>query len=111
VDYADYFGALAHEDHELAHELGNVLGMGGVLAWMKGRGLELTHAQVVTHDENNVDFIVPLEPDGRCLAFGITSLGGLTAITLWPQLPTADELRERRRRDGWEPTPPAEPNR
>ncbi len=105
VDYAEYFGALAHEDHELAHELGDIHGMGGVLSWMMGCGLDLTHVQVVAHEENAVDFVVPLEPNGRHLAFGITSLGGLTAVVLWRYRPSAEELRERRLRDGWQPAP------
>jgi hypothetical protein len=103
VDYAEYFGALAHEDHELAHELGEIHGMGGVLTWMMGRGLDLTHAKVVAHEENAIDFIVPLDPGGRHLVFGITSLGGLTAVALWHSSPTKEELRERRLRDGWQP--------
>ena len=52
-------------------ELETLRGLGGVMAWMTGRGLSLASAEIVQQDEFALDFVVPLA-DGRAVVFGIT---------------------------------------
>ena len=105
MDYSDYYHTLANEYHELAHELADVGNLEGVLAWMKGRSLDLAGVRMVNQDEYHYDFVIPLQEEGRHLVFGITGNGVLTAVTAWDHSPSPDELLDRRLRDGWTPTP------
>jgi hypothetical protein len=52
-------------------DLSELRGLGGVMAWMTGRGLNLADAVIVQQDEFTLDFVVPLA-DGRAVVFGIT---------------------------------------
>ena len=72
MEYPDEFRALAEEHPGLAAELADVRGLGGVMAWMKRRGLALGDVEIIQQDEFSLDFVVPLEPGGRHLVFGIT---------------------------------------
>jgi hypothetical protein len=51
--------------------LSELRGLGGVMAWMAGHGLNLADADIVQQDEFTLDFVVPLA-DGRAVVFGIT---------------------------------------
>jgi hypothetical protein len=46
-------------------------GLGGVLGWMKRRGIPLGAVDIINQDEFSLDFVIPLG-DGRHLVFGIT---------------------------------------
>jgi hypothetical protein len=72
VEYADHLRRLADERPDLAAELAGLRGLGGVMAWMRGRGIALADAEIVQQDEFSLDFVVPLAPGGEHLAFGIT---------------------------------------
>jgi hypothetical protein len=72
MEYGDYFEALADEHPALAAELAGVRSLAGVLPWMKRRGLELGAVDIINQDEFSLDFVIPLQPDGRYLVFGIT---------------------------------------
>jgi hypothetical protein len=72
MEYGDYFQALADEHPGLATELAGVRGLASVLSWMKRRGLALECVDIINQDEFSLDFVIPLEPEGRCLVFGIT---------------------------------------
>ena len=56
---------------DLAAGLRELRGPGGVMEWMRGRGLNLGDVEIVQQDEFSLDFLVPL-PGAGCLAFGIT---------------------------------------
>ena len=71
MDYRQHFQALAEQHPALAGELAGLCGLGGVMAWMRRRGLCLGDVDIITQDEFSSDFIIPLG-DGRHLAFGIT---------------------------------------
>jgi len=57
---------------ELVAEVAKLRGLGGVMAWMTGRGMPLASAKITQQDEFSLDFVVPIGPGGRHLAFGIT---------------------------------------
>ena len=57
---------------DLAGEIQDLRGLGGVMAWMARRGIPLARVEIVQQDEFSLDFLVPLRADGRWLAFGIT---------------------------------------
>jgi hypothetical protein len=57
---------------DLAAEVGGLRGLGGVMAWMTSRGIPLSRAEIIQHDEFSLDFVLPLEPDLRTLVFAIT---------------------------------------
>jgi len=72
VEYTDHLPPLREQDPALAAEVADLKGLGGVMAWMTGRGFPLAEAEVVQQDEFSLDFVVPLSRDGRWLVFGIT---------------------------------------
>ena len=51
--------------------LSELRGLGGVMEWMVGHGLNLADAEIVQQDEFTLDFVVP-QADGRAVVFGIT---------------------------------------
>jgi hypothetical protein len=105
MDYPDYLCRLQATDPGLAEELSGFQGIENVLDWMKPRDLCRAAVDIIGQDEFEYDFLLQLEPGGRWLAFGVTSLGSLTAVAVWPRKPTADELLACRLEDGWEPAP------
>jgi hypothetical protein len=72
MEYTDHWRRLAEADPALAAPLRDLRGLGGVMAWMAGRGLPLNSADIVQQDEFSLDFVVDLRQGGRHLAFGIT---------------------------------------
>jgi hypothetical protein len=72
MEYAEYLRALVDERPDLAAELADLRGLGGVMDWMRSRGLALADVEIVRQDEFSLDFVVPLAPGGEHLAFGIT---------------------------------------
>jgi hypothetical protein len=72
MEYADSFRALANDHPALAGELAGVCGLGGVMEWMKRRGLPLAGVDIVQQDEFSLDFVVPLSGEKRWLVLGIT---------------------------------------
>jgi hypothetical protein len=72
VDYPDYVRALRATHPDLSAELAAFRGLSGVMGWMRGRGLPLSGVEIVQQDECNLDFIVPFDPAGERLVFGIT---------------------------------------
>jgi hypothetical protein len=71
MEYAQQFEAFAREHPDLAAGLEEVQGLGGVMEWMKSRGLALDSMEVINQDEFSLDVVIPLA-DWRHLAFGIT---------------------------------------
>jgi hypothetical protein len=71
MEYASQFAAFAAAHPDLAAGLEGVRGLGGVMEWMKTRGLALADVEILNQDEFALDFVIPLG-DGRHLVFGIT---------------------------------------
>jgi hypothetical protein len=71
MEHLDHVEALSKNHPDLAAEVKGLLGMGGVMAWMKQRGIALAEAVIHQQDEFSLDFVVPL-PGGQSLVFGIT---------------------------------------
>jgi hypothetical protein len=71
-DYSVYVEALRAGAADLAREVEAFTGMGALLDWAQRRGLDLRAIDFVTQDEFEYDLLLPLEPDGRWLAFGVT---------------------------------------
>jgi hypothetical protein len=71
VEYADYERALAERHPGLAAELAGSRGLGGVMGWMKQRGIALADVEIINQDEYDLDFVIPLG-SGEHLVFGIT---------------------------------------
>jgi hypothetical protein len=69
--YAAYYQTFVRQHPDLAVGLDGVVGLGGVLRWLKGRGIALGTVEVLNQDEFDLDFVIPLG-DGRHLVFGIT---------------------------------------
>jgi hypothetical protein len=57
---------------DLAAEVQELRGLGGVMAWMARRGIPLARVEIVQQDEFSLDFLVPLAPDPRALVFAVT---------------------------------------
>jgi hypothetical protein len=72
MDYPDFVRVLSQSHPALAEEIGSLRGLEGVMAWMRGRGLALSEAEIVQQDEFSLDFVIPLAPEPGYLAFGIT---------------------------------------
>jgi hypothetical protein len=72
VEYSDAVETLKATEPELAAEIAGFRGLGTVMNWMTARGILLKDVEIVQQDECNLDFVVPLNPDGRCLVFGTT---------------------------------------
>jgi hypothetical protein len=71
MDYLTDIDRLSLTHPDLAAELRDLRGLGGVMALMRGRGLNLGEVEIVQQDEFSLDFLIPL-PGAGCLAFGIT---------------------------------------
>jgi hypothetical protein len=71
MDYPDHFRDFAREHPALAAEFRGMRGLGGVLGWMKRRGIPLGAVHIINQDEFSLDFVIPLG-DGLHLVFGIT---------------------------------------
>jgi hypothetical protein len=102
-EYADHVARLRTQDVGLAEELSGFTGIEQVLKWMQRKGLVGTEVDIVGQDEFEYDFLLQLGSGATWLAFGVTRLGNLTAVAVWPHKPSADELLARRVKDGWEP--------
>jgi hypothetical protein len=61
---------VSHAD--LLAEVEGLRGLGGVMAWMAGRGIPLSRAEIVQQDEFSLDFVLPLDPNPCVLVFDIT---------------------------------------
>jgi hypothetical protein len=72
LDYSKHVARLRALDPVLAEGLAGLRGLGGVMEWMRGRGLDLGSVEITNQDEFSLDFLVPLGPDGRTLVFGVT---------------------------------------
>lgn len=104
-EYRDYVEAVRLQQPELAAEVAGLQGLEGVLAWMEKRGLPPGSIDLFGQDEFEYDFLIQLEPQGRWLVFGVTLLGSLTAVAVWREKPSTQELLQRRLEEGWRPTP------
>jgi hypothetical protein len=71
MEYAEYFDTFRRQYPDLAEGLTGARGLGGVMAWMRGRRLALGDVEILNQDEFELDFVIPLG-DGRHLVFGIT---------------------------------------
>lgn len=71
-EYDDYVRELREQDPALAAQLEKLRALEHVLTWMKERSLSLATIDAVAQDEYSHDFLVPLEPNGRHLTFGMT---------------------------------------
>jgi hypothetical protein len=72
VEYRDQVAGLGREHAGLAAEIAGFHTLENVLAWMQRRGLPLSSIEIIFQDEFSHDFLVPLEPAGTHLVFGIT---------------------------------------
>ncbi len=72
MEYSDYIAALRTSRAELAAELAPLRGLGGVMEWMRKRGIPLSQVEILQQDEFNLEFLFPLQPAGEHLVFGIT---------------------------------------
>jgi hypothetical protein len=72
MEYPNYFQRFQADHPDLAAELIGAKSLEGVLAWMRRRGLDLAAVEIIHQDEYSLDFVIPLQPDGSHLVFGIT---------------------------------------
>ena len=72
AEYADSVAALRRDYPKLADEIAEFGTLESVLRWMERRGISLGKIDIVFQDEFSHDFLVPLDGDGKHLAFGIT---------------------------------------
>jgi hypothetical protein len=72
MDHADHVRSLAQHAPDLAEQVKELRGMGGVLAWLAGQGIALAKAEITQQDEFSLDLVVPLPGEQRWLVFGIT---------------------------------------
>ena len=72
MEYADHVRVLAQSAPDLAEQVAGLRGMGGVMAWMAGRGIPLSRAEITQQDEFSLDLVVPLPGEQQWLVFGIT---------------------------------------
>jgi hypothetical protein len=72
MEYADYVRQLAQHSPDLAEQVQELRGMGGVMAWMAKMGIPLSKAEIIQQDEFSLEFVLPLPGDERWLVFGIT---------------------------------------
>jgi hypothetical protein len=72
LEYADYVTALHREWPELAEEVASFRSLEKVLQWMQQRRLTRAAVDLIGMDEFSYDFLIPLEPAGRWIAFGVT---------------------------------------
>ena len=71
LQYADYVALLQPKYPALAEEFGRSDSLEMVLDWMKGRDFPPGSVDIVGQDEFSYDFLIPLEPEGRWLVFGV----------------------------------------
>ena len=72
AEYADSVAVLRRDYPQLADEIANFGTLESVLRWMERRGIALDMIDIVFQDEFSHDFFIPLDGDGKYLAFGIT---------------------------------------
>jgi hypothetical protein len=72
VEYPDYVEVLRATRPDLAADVAPFRGLGKVMDWMKGHGIALGAVEIIHQDEYSLDFVVPIDPGGTHLAFGIT---------------------------------------
>jgi hypothetical protein len=72
MEYADHVDRLADHAPDLAAQVGDLRGLGGVMAWMTSRGLALSDVEIIQQDEFSMDFVLPLAREKRWLVFGVT---------------------------------------
>lgn len=72
MEYADDIQILTEQEPELARQLAGFHSLEKVLTWMRARGLPLDALDVIAQDEYSHDMLIPLEADGKYLAFGMT---------------------------------------
>ena len=72
ADYAETVAALRAVHPQLADELAGFGTLESVLRWMEQRKISLDKIEIIFQDEFSHDFLIPLEAEGRYLAFGIT---------------------------------------
>jgi hypothetical protein len=86
-----------------AEELAPLNTMEEVLRWAVSRNPPATVGDVIAQDDFTHD--VTLGIGWFWLVFDITCQGGIRSVTGWRHRPTAEELLDARRRDGWVPAP------
>jgi hypothetical protein len=72
MDLEQSFQRLRDQAPDLAGEVQDLRGLGGVMAWMSRHGIPLARVEIVQQDEFSLDFVVPLDPDTRALVFAVT---------------------------------------
>src|SRR5262245_56706913 len=72
MEYAEYVRALRDVDAELAGVVETFHNLENILDWMQARRLSLGTIDVIQQDEYNHDLLIPLEPAGGYLVFGMT---------------------------------------
>ena len=72
MEYQDYVRSLAADAPELAGEVAAFHNLENILDWMGKKGLSLGTIDVIQQDEYCHDLLIPLEPAGRHLVFGMT---------------------------------------
>jgi hypothetical protein len=72
MEYTDHVCTLAQNAPDLAEQVAGLRGMGGVMAWMAGRGIPLSSAVITQQDEFSLDLVLPLPGGRQWLVFGIT---------------------------------------
>jgi hypothetical protein len=72
VEYQDYLAQLQASHPDLHREIASIRGLGGVMDWLKHRGISLAEIEIINQDEFSLDFIIPLRRSGSSLVFGIT---------------------------------------
>jgi hypothetical protein len=72
MDYAGDIERLGRSRPDLAEQLRELRGLGGVMTWMSNAGLKLGDVDIAQQDEFSLDFLVPFADGRQWLAFGIT---------------------------------------
>lgn len=72
LHYQDHIDRLRPSHPKLAQEVAQLSTLEQVLAWLPNRGLSLATFELVTQDELSHDALLPLDPDGSYLVFGLT---------------------------------------
>ena len=71
-EYSESVAALRAEHPALADEIAGFGTLESVLRWMDRRRIPLDKIDIVFQDEYSHDFLIPVDGEGRYLAFGIT---------------------------------------
>lgn len=70
MEYLDYVAELRDDHLDWAIDFARFDGIMHVLDWMQANDLTRAGVDMVSHDEFNYDFLIPL-PDQRWLVFGV----------------------------------------